>query len=371
MNSLIKSLFLFTLGIFVLSSCKDSGALNITGTLDGAANSTVYLDRIGLDNTTDVLISGPIASDGKFDLVLPTEVDAGLYRLRVGAQALDMVLDGTEKEIAITGKLEGLNSLEYDIKGSAIMGRFMEIVAQLKAKTLDAGGLMKMVETELDPLVSFLVATKLFNLSEDFANLHTKTSTRLKEKYPTLEWVDQYIVIAQELEKNKARLIANSTIQPNMDAPDISLPGLDGKMISLSSLKGKVVLIDFWASWCGPCRVANPHVVEIYKKYKDRGFDVYSVSLDGLDNRQRQQLSQDKAQLKMQEDRQRDRWVQAIKDDNLTWKSHVSDLMKWDSKAAAQYGVSSIPKTFLVGKDGKIAAIDPRYNLEEAILKVL
>ncbi len=371
MRNFIQSLFMLALVALALIGCKDDKGLSVSGTLTNAANSTIYFDRISLDNTTDVLANGPVSADGKFNLKMPMEIEPGLYRIRVGAQALDMTLDGTEKDLTLIGDAATFNALEYDLQGSAVMTRFKAIVEDLKAQKLDAGSLTKLMETESDPLVSFMVATKLFNLSEDFADMHTKTGAKLKEKFPKLAWVDQYIVMAQELEKNKARLMANSLIQPNMDAPDITLPGINGKNISLSSLKGKVVLIDFWASWCGPCRMANPHVVEIYKKYKDRGFDVFSVSLDGLDNRQRMSLAEDNAQLKMQMDRQKERWLQAIKEDNLTWNSHVSDLMKWDSKAAAQYGVSSIPKTFLVGKDGKIAAIDPRYNLEEAILKVL
>jgi thiol-disulfide isomerase/thioredoxin len=96
-------------------------------------------------------------------------------------------------------------------------------------------------------------------------------------------------------------------------------------------LRGKVVLIDFWASWCGPCRRENPAVVAAYNKFKDKGFDIYSVSLD-----------QDKG-----------RWVGAIAQDGLVWKSHVSDLKGWQSAASAIYGVQSIPAQFLLDKEGK------------------
>ncbi|MBK8295838.1 MAG: TlpA family protein disulfide reductase [Saprospiraceae bacterium] len=163
---------------------------------------------------------------------------------------------------------------------------------------------------------------------------------------------------------------ATESIKVGMPAPDINLPSPKGKSYKLSDLKGKVVLLDFWASWCGPCRRANPHVVEIYNKYKSKGFTVFSVSLDGVDSRTKQQLGSE-AQVKEFSNRAKEAWVAAIEKDNLTWDTHVSDLKKWESDPAKIYGVQSIPKTFLIGKDGKIVAVNPRDNLEEEILKVL
>jgi len=143
--------------------------------------------------------------------------------------------------------------------------------------------------------------------------------------------------------------------QPNQPkvgelAPDIALPNPDGKIIKLSSLRGKVVLLDFWASWCGPCRYENPTTVAAYEKYKDQGFTVYSVSLD----------------------RSKAKWVHAIKADQLTWVNHVSDLQFTNSAVAAQYGIESIPATFLLDANGKIIDRDLRgKNLEKALNKAL
>ncbi len=133
-------------------------------------------------------------------------------------------------------------------------------------------------------------------------------------------------------------------------APEIALPSPDGKTIKLSSLKGKVVLLDFWASWCGPCRKANPDVVKLYEKYKDQGFTVYSVSLD----------------------QSKQKWQQAIAKDGLVWENHVSDLKFWYSKAAEDYGIEAIPATFLIDKEGMIIDTDLHGNgLENAVKKAL
>ncbi len=116
-------------------------------------------------------------------------------------------------------------------------------------------------------------------------------------------------------------------------APDFSLPTPDGKQVKLSDFKGKYVLLDFWASWCGPCRQENPNIVNAYNKFKDKNFTIFSVSLD--DNKEA--------------------WLKAIKADGLTW-THVSDLKKWSSEAATKYKVEGIPASFIIDPQGKIAA---------------
>lgn len=128
-------------------------------------------------------------------------------------------------------------------------------------------------------------------------------------------------------------------------APEIKLKTPDGTELALSSLRGKVVLVDFWASWCGPCRRENPHVKAIYERYKDKGFEIYGVSLD----------------TKVSS------WKSAIQKDGLTWK-HVSDLGGWKSSAAKLYNVHSIPATFLLDQEGRIVKTGFRSNQLEALL---
>jgi peroxiredoxin len=126
---------------------------------------------------------------------------------------------------------------------------------------------------------------------------------------------------------------AEKYIKIGKEAPEISLSDTNGQLVRLSSLRGNYVLVDFWASWCDPCRQENPNVVRAYNKYNSSGFEVFSVSLDT----------------------NQERWLEAIKKDSLTW-THVSDLKKWDSKAAMKYAVRAIPYSLLIDGDGIIIA---------------
>lgn len=154
------------------------------------------------------------------------------------------------------------------------------------------------------------------------------------------EYADQKSV-AEYIKKLPKRDIAVGD-----EVPEITLKDTEGKDLSLSSLRGKVVLIDFWASWCGPCRAENPNVVRVYGKYKDKGFTVFGVSLD----------------------QNREKWLSAIKSDGLAW-SHVSDLKGWSSEGAKLYGVKSIPQTYLIDKEGKVIAKNLRGEMLELKLK--
>ncbi|ERJ57693.1 TlpA disulfide reductase family protein [Sphingobacterium paucimobilis] len=133
------------------------------------------------------------------------------------------------------------------------------------------------------------------------------------------------------------------------EATEIALPDQDGHIVKLSDYKGKYVLVDFWASWCGPCREESPFLVELYKKYKSKNFEIIGISLD----------------------KQRDAWLKAVADDQLSWV-HLSDLKAWGTEAVKNYGIVGIPQNFLISPDGKIVAKNLRGDhLEKTLLEFI
>ena len=185
-------------------------------------------------------------------------------------------------------------------------------------------------------------------ISKYFSNtiFHQEAILRMNKANQQIAMLDKQKSMAEQ-QKNELK---NAGLIIGKPAPELNFPNKEGKLISLNALKGKIVLLDFWASWCGPCRKENPFVVGLYNKYKNSGFEIYSFSLD----------------------KEKTKWIQAIEQDGLVWKNHASDLVGWESTGASKYLIKSIPQTFLIDRDGNIAEIGLRGpELEKKILNLL
>ncbi len=194
----------------------------------------------------------------------------------------------------------------------------------------------------------------------DNYDLFKELLSNMEEKYPrcrhTIFFNSQLKRYEKGMDLNKQRQANAEKLKEGNPIPDIEMAGPKGETYRLSDLRGKVVLLDFWAAWCGPCRRANPRVVDIYNRYNNRGFEVFSVSLDGLPNQKQP----------------REEWIQAIKDDELSWPYHVSEVNGWNSSVVTHFAIGGIPLTFLIDKEGVIRGRNLHgKSLEEAIESLL
>jgi len=345
-----------------------SGTL-IKGELEGAANLSAYLDKVGINVPNDVLANTPIDASGNFAFGFVDGLQPGIYQLRIGAQRAVIALDEDDHQVEIKGNIENFGKYAFDISGTEDGEEMVTAMKGLQQGAVKVEDIEAIVKSVKNPETgAFIAFNTLSRAGAAGVPVLVEAMNRLPASSPMKAKLSSYV---QALQAQIAQQQASETIKVGMPAPDIDLPSPTGKQYALSDLKGKVVLLDFWASWCGPCRRENPNVVKVYNKYKDRGFTIYSVSLDGLDSRRTAGLSPE--QIAQGQEGQKKRWTDAIARDNLTWPYHVSELKKWESVAGRLYGVRGIPKTFLIDRDGKIAAVGLRgaASIEQALQEVI
>ena len=241
------------------------------------------------------------------------------------------------KQSLFKEKQEQSLALSPKVESAVTFNKIRAINNQLEELSLEYFDFLQSYIDTCENLTSIVAAENL--PAEQYPEYLRKSIKSLNKRFKNSKYVSQL----SDVVESKLKLIIGAT------APDIIMPTPDENIITLSSLKGKVVLLDFWASWCRPCRMENPHVVKLYEKYKRKGFTVYSVSLD----------------------QRKTSWMNAIEADGLKWENHVSDLKGWRNAAAVEYEIRGIPSTFLLDKKGRIIAKDLRgYALDRKLKEI-
>lgn len=377
-----KYIFLLLIGVFI-TSCSESEVSDeseestilennfvIDGNISESNGSKIYFETVSQQGVIPVAQT-QIANDGSFKIEgnIP---GMGIYQLRLGES----------EEMAIPITLAPGNKLHVNSSASnfttspkltgvdwgASYSEYMKLINEFGKGQQELSGMQGKISDDQLRLRYFQIKKPL----DDFAirnvqkNPGSTFNIILSNSLMPAQGFNGYpkenIEILKKMQGAYLKKYPNSPITQSLSqqitsieasyneyqlmksgkkaAPEIALRTPEDKEIKLSSLRGKVVLIDFWASWCGPCRQENPNVIKLYNKYKDKGFTIYSVSLDT----------------------QAENWKQAIEMDGLVWPNHVSDLKGWKTPLTMVYGFNSIPHTVLVDRNGNIIEIGLRGN---------
>jgi len=346
----------------LLAACgnkQSAASFELTGKLVGGGEGiNIYLDRLTVDGTVH-LDSVVMGKDGQFTFHTKG-ITKGFYNLRItNSDYATLILDSNE-HVTIQGNSQFLGNT-YTVTGSEDSKLFCDMNNVMKMNTAKEDSLKKRFEAlvnagskdtaRMDSLnnafqkpydaivesqhayvtkfvtehpTSFACLAAIQQLSpDDFLADYIKIDDALSHTYPNSPYVKMFHDNVAQLKK-----VAIGAV-----TPDFSLPDPDGKDVNVADFRGKYLLIDFWASWCGPCRASLPGIVKVYDKYKDKNFTILSVSLD----------------------KDKDHWLAAIKHFGLVW-TNVSDLQYWDSKVVKLYGFEGIPFSVLVSPDGHIIA---------------
>ena len=368
-KKMIKSTIAFFLLISFGLSAQTPINFKISGNIFNTSEDSIHISQFYGTHYVD-LISIPLNEKGDFNYTGSIK-NPDYYALKVGGKHLNLIIR-ENSDIKVYGDASKIEEFS-NIIGSDETVKMNEIVKLLSKWTAKQDSAKQLLQefpekeaeinqsmkiefttyqTNIQSFVSqnpnsaaLLPVLSLINMeneTETYGNILNQISVGFPESSTIKEIQKQFNAI-------KAKKESENILGIGKEAPDFTETKIDGGTMSLSDLRGQVVLLDFWASWCGPCRRENPNVVKTYNKYKNDGFTVMSVSLD----------------------KEKNKWAAAIKKDNLSWPNHVSDLKGWSSAAAKKYNVRGIPFTVLIDKEGKIIKTNLRgEELENTLQEI-
>lgn len=333
---------------FSISACSGQEKYSISGTWKGGNGKVVYLLNSWADTTVR---DSAVVENEKFHMEKPIDRVERCV-LIVGDGKREIMLDEVPIEITIEGFLGGfleeLITRKLVVIGSPEQDLLEKYLNICLLRAFAMGFPLPDEEWEAhNEEIDMLVDSNLNRI----ATVYFLENLITMNKYPSAKILEHYDHLTQDVKnsypgillKEKLDILRQTSI--GGIAPDIDLSDINGNQVTLYSLRGKYVLVDFWASWCGPCREEIPNLKMIYEKYRDQGFEIYSVSLDD----------------------KRESWIAAITELELPW-IHVSSLKGWDCPVAKCYNVTGIPKMFLLDPEGKIVAVDLRgEDLEKKV----
>lgn len=375
-KNIMKKYLLLLLTTIVFFSCQkeNSNTYTISGKADGLEDGTkIMLYSIESGVTEPKLLDSVFVNKGEFKVALPKNETPTINYLSIKKLNRNIIFFPDADKLEANIYKDSIDA-SY-VAGGADNKLYKEYLDQSKKINKQRSAKMpqfsdarkngdkaaaKKIQNELRALASQEIALK--------KDIVTNNPNSIFSALLISELVSQKAISATEakgiisrfspriaaspLVKDITKLIsASEKAEVGLKAPSFSAPTPDGKMLSLEDAMGKYTIIDFWASWCKPCRMENPNVVKVYNKYHDKGLNIISVSLDKAG--------------------QKDRWIKAIADDKLTW-NHVSNLKFWSEPIAQMYNVRSIPATFLLDENGIIIAKNLRGKaLEDKIASLL
>jgi peroxiredoxin len=367
----MRFLTLFLLATVLFSCSKEDESAGPSAIIEGkisglpAGDQKLMLKRIGVKGPES--FDSCIIRDGTFSLKVAADSEY-LYRIEIGNSFVPVFLEEGKHRLTadysrmyesavfsnsqLTDQMRKTESLRiaFESRAQALQQSYEMAVFQGRKSMADSAVLgfeilrleyksriRKLIDSIGPGPVSYL-ATSMLSPEEDFSYLDS-LALRFQQERPGKAYTRKLVFFME----GPRRLAIGRP------APDFQQPNPGGKMLSIASFRGKWLLLDFWASWCKPCRAESPFLVAMVEKYKAKGFQIFSVSLDG----------------------DREAWMKAIVQDGLNWP-HASDLKGWQNSAAGLYGVQSIPASFLINPEGKIVAKNLRGKfLEEKLAEVL